>query len=122
MTSPARRQSGVRFARTAQCRYGPAMAKFIIWVVFDIKPGAFAAFQEQIVQNAAASLRDEPGCQQFDVLLAEDGSQDQVSLYEIYDDEAAFEAHKRTPHYADFMAAIPDLVSGQQVTRYRLVE
>lgn len=98
------------------------MAKLIIWVVFDIKPGAFAAFQEQIVPNAAASLRDEPGCRQFDILLAEDGSQDQVALYEIYDDEAAFEAHLRTPHFAIFKEAIPDLISGQQVTRYHLVE
>ena len=39
MASPARWQNSVRFARPAQCRYGPAMAKLIIWVVFDIKPG-----------------------------------------------------------------------------------
>ncbi len=98
------------------------MAKLIIWVVFDIKPGAFAAFREAIVPNAATSLRDEPGCRQFDILLAEDGSEAQIALYEIYDDQAAFEAHLQTPHYAIFKAAIPDLISGQHVTRYLLHE
>ncbi|MHA1567119.1 MAG: putative quinol monooxygenase, partial [Alphaproteobacteria bacterium] len=98
------------------------MAKLIIWVVFDIKPGAFAAFQEATVPNARAAVRDEPGCRQFDILLAEDGSEEQIALYEIYDDQAAFEAHLQTPHFAEFKAAIPDLISGQNVTRYLLHE
>ena len=98
------------------------MAKLIIWVVFDIKPGAFAAFQEHTIPNARAAVADEPGCQRFDILLPEDGSEEQIALYEIYDDEAAFQAHLQTPHYAKFKAAIPGLISGQNVTRFSLRE
>ncbi len=98
------------------------MAKLIIWAVFDLKPGALSAFMEYITPNARASVRDEPGCRQFDVLVAEDGPEDQVTLYEIYDDAAAFEAHLQTPHFAKFKVATQDLVSGTRVTRYHLIE
>ena len=52
----------------------------------------------EILENAAASVRDEAGCRQFDV--AQDASKpEQFFLYEIYDDEAAFKAHMETPHF-----------------------
>ena len=40
----------------------------------------------------APRSRDEPGCRRFDVVEPQ-GEPDRVLLYEIYDDEAAFDAH-----------------------------
>ena len=40
-----------------------------------------------------------------------------VVLYEIYDDEAAFDAHLKTPHLATFRAGIESLIVSRQVRR-----
>jgi len=60
-------------------------------------------------------VRDEPGCRQFDVVTPV-GSVDRVVLYEIYDDAAAFEAHKRTRHFAVFDGGSASLVAEKVVT------
>jgi quinol monooxygenase YgiN len=39
-----------------------------------------------------------------------------VVLYEIYDDAAAFDAHKRTPHFAAFDSESVSFVSTKAVT------
>ena len=58
--------------------------------------------QEQIVEsllgeNAVAS-RTEPGCLEFTVFRAIDEPR-AFLLYERYTDEAAFQAHRNTPHF-----------------------
>ena len=101
------------------------MARFVILVDFQLKPGALAAFLPLVQENAAASVRDEPGCRRFDVLTPESpspGQTDQVTLYEIYDDPAAFDAHLQTPHYARFRDATDDLIDGRIVRRFWVQE
>ena len=73
-----------------------------------------------IETNAAASVRDEPGCHRFDV-ATDPAHPDEVFLYEIYDDAAAFDAHRQTPHYAVFDEAISDLVAGKEVRTFARV-
>jgi quinol monooxygenase YgiN len=70
-------------------------------VDFRLKPGTFDRFRKLIVENARASLRDEAGCRQFDVVIP-DRDADRIVLYEIYDDAAAFEIHKKSPHFTHF--------------------
>jgi (4S)-4-hydroxy-5-phosphonooxypentane-2,3-dione isomerase len=55
-------------------------------------------FLEAIQENAAASLRDEPGCVRFDVVQDNDDA-NHFMLYEVYADAAAFEAHRAAPHF-----------------------
>lgn len=93
---------------------------FSVVVLFDIKPGAEAAFLDLIRQNASASVRDEPGCRQFDV-CADPTRPAEVFLYEVYDDEAAFEVHKTTPHFISFDAASAPLIQSKQVHTYSQV-
>ncbi|HEY7798040.1 MAG TPA: putative quinol monooxygenase [Hyphomonadaceae bacterium] len=88
-------------------------------VDFRLKPGTFDRFHKLIVENARASVRDEPGCRQFDVVTP-NGAADRVVLYEIYDDPAAFETHKRTPHFAVFDRESASLVDSKAVTLGRL--
>ena len=75
--------------------------RLVILVEFELHPGKEPEFRRLVLENAAASLRDEPGCRQFDVLTPEAGPGDRIVLYEIYDDAAAFDAHLATPHFAD---------------------
>ena len=76
------------------------MGGYVVMVDFRLKPGTFDRFRKLIVENARASLRDEAGCRQFDVVDPRRGRGSRCVLYEIYDDAAAFEVHKRTPHFA----------------------
>jgi len=53
-------------------------------------------------------------------VIVPEGKSDQVVLYEIYDDRAAFAAHLKTPHFAEFDAATRSLVAEKSVAEYRL--
>ena len=52
----------------------------------------------EIQKEFAPLARQEPGCRQFFVSRSEDNP-DRFFLYEEYDDEAAFDAHRETPHF-----------------------
>jgi quinol monooxygenase YgiN len=79
------------------------MSGYVVFVDFRLKAGARAAFRPLVEANARQSVRKEIGCRRFDVVVPED-SADNILLYEIYGDRAAFEAHLRSEHYARFQA------------------
>jgi len=85
------------------------MADLMVFVTVKLKPNSMDAFLPLIRENAAASVRDESGCYVFDIVLPEDEA-DTVYLYEVYADDAAFEAHKQTSHYEAFFKKAGDLV------------
>ncbi len=101
------------------------MDGFVILAEFDLRPGAITEFLRHVGDNAGASVRDEPGCRRFDVLVPEGETTDgapRIVLYEIYDSPAAFDAHLRTPHFRAFDEATKALVSGRSVRRLGLSE
>ncbi|MBN8492882.1 MAG: antibiotic biosynthesis monooxygenase [Burkholderiales bacterium] len=67
-------------------------------VEFRIHAAHIEAFDAAIRANARASLDTEPGCRQFDVCRDPDDAS-LFFLYELYDDEAAIQAHLRSPHF-----------------------
>jgi quinol monooxygenase YgiN len=67
-------------------------------VEFLIRPEHVAAFEAAIVENARASRDTEPGCRQFDV-CRDPADPRLFLLYELYDDEAAVQAHLRAAHF-----------------------
>jgi autoinducer 2-degrading protein len=81
-------------------------AKFI---TVKIKPELRDRFLEVIEHDATASVRDEPGCLRFEVL--QDASDpDTYYFFEVYADEAAFNAHRETPHFAMWNEASKELL------------
>lgn len=78
----------------------------------QLKPGSLDAFMEAMRINAAASVRDEPGCLVFDV-LRDRSDPDRVWLYEVYTDKAAFEAHMQTPHFLASRPLVEPLILRQ---------
>ena len=89
---------------------------FVVTVVFVARPEHRDAFRKAMLENAHASRTREPGCRQFDVCEKPDGSE--IFLYEIYDDEAAFQAHLATDHFKKFNAQTIEWVSDKRVTTY----
>lgn len=64
---------------------------------------------EAFMARHAAASREEPGCLVFDVCRDPDDPQ-AFLLYEVYVDEAAYQSHRKTPHYARFSREAPALV------------
>lgn len=96
---------------------------FAITVAFELERGAFPAFLELVTENARQSVEAEPDCLRFDVLTPVDaGSGEQVLLYEIYRDEAAFDAHLASPHFRRFDERTRDLVRRKTVRSFSVAE
>jgi quinol monooxygenase YgiN len=92
----------------------------VLVVEFQIAPACAEAFADAIVENARTSRETEPGCRQFDV--CRDASDlAKFFLYELYDDEAALQAHLRTPHFLQMNEATTPWVEKKTVWRYERV-
>jgi (4S)-4-hydroxy-5-phosphonooxypentane-2,3-dione isomerase len=86
---------------------------FVLAVMLRIKPGNEEHFMTEVLANAREA-RKEPGCRQFEVLV-DAADRTKVVLFEIYDDEKAFEAHQQTPHFRKYLAeAVPLLASRER--------
>jgi (4S)-4-hydroxy-5-phosphonooxypentane-2,3-dione isomerase len=85
----------------------------VLQVMLHIQPGNVDAFMAKLHVNAAAARR-EPGCRQFDVLV-DPADATQLMLYEVYDDEKAFEAHQQGAAFKAYVAdAVPLLESRER--------
>ena len=93
---------------------------YAVIVDFKIKAAHLAGFRNAIDLNARASVADEPGFSQFDVCV-DPQEASKIFLYEIYDDQAAFEAHLRTPHYAVFDQATANWTESKVVRKLNRV-
>ena len=87
----------------------------VIAVEFEVKPGHEGDFLVRMKQQAQNSLAREPACLQFDVCMAPE-SPARIFLYEIYEDEAAFQLHLASDHYKDFDSATADWVISKAVS------
>ena len=86
---------------------------FVLTVAIRIKPEHAHVWIDKALDNAREA-RKEPGCRHFDVLV-DPKDRTRVMLYEIYDDEKAFEAHQATPHFKKYLAeAVPMLASRER--------
>jgi quinol monooxygenase YgiN len=86
---------------------------FVLAVMLRIKPENVDRFLEKALANAREA-RKEPGCRQFEVLV-DPKERTKVMLFEVYNDESAFEAHQATPHFKKYLAeAVPLLASRER--------
>lgn len=92
------------------------MSNIAIWVKVRVKPEGREKFLHAIEVDCLGSERDEPGCHRFNVL--QDASDDLTYyFYEVYEDEAALNAHRAAPHYAVWSAAADTLEGDIEITR-----
>lgn len=82
-----------------------------LFVTVKVKPDQRERFLSVIEDDAASSVRDEPGCVDFQV-LQDQADADTYYFYEVYQDEAAFQAHGQTPHFARWRAASQEVLQG----------
>ena len=86
---------------------------FVLQVLIRIKPENVDSFMQKVLENAA-SARKEPGCRHFDVVM-DPRDPTRVMLYEVYDDEKAFEEHQQGAAFKKYIAeAVPLLASRER--------
>ena len=85
---------------------------YVLVVTIRLKPENVDVWMEKAREDQAGT-RKEPGCRQFDILV-DPNDRTRVLLYEVYDDEKAFEAHQQTPHFKKYLAEAVPLVASRE--------
>ncbi len=84
------------------------MEKYLVAAHFEVEEGSFDRFVEEAEKVARASVREESGCERYDVLVSAKG-EPQGTLYEVYAQKSDHESHKEMPYFVKFWTAIADL-------------
>ena len=84
-------------------------AAYVNAVDLDIVPTEMEKYLAAIKENGAATVK-EPGCRQFDILVLA-SNPNHVFLYEVYDNEAAYQAHRTTDHFKKYAATTGGMVA-----------
>ncbi len=93
---------------------------YVVVVEFELYPQHAAAFRARVARQATDSLRLEAGCHVFDVCV-EPTRDDLVLLYEVYTDQAAFDAHLQSAHFAAFDREVSGWVADKLVRTFERV-
>jgi quinol monooxygenase YgiN len=96
------------------------MSKLAIFVELQAKPEVFDAFRAAMLRHAALSLKEDPGCRQFEVFVPEDQPHT-LMLYEVYDDEASFQGHAKSKHTADHGALTRPMVVNRRLVKAQVI-
>ena len=94
------------------------MSAIVLVVELTLVPGQKDNFLARVRRHREIVLKEEPGCRQFDVLLPDEEA-DTVLLHEVYDDQAAFDAHMETPHMKAYRADTASMVADRRRTLCR---
>jgi quinol monooxygenase YgiN len=88
-----------------------------VFARYSVRPGSGDDVAATLARHVAAT-RDEAGCLQF-IAFRSQSDPDQFLLYEQYEDEEAFQAHRETPHFRQYVEqAIVPLLDERSFDRY----
>lgn len=90
------------------------MAKIALVVDYEIHPDKVDQFMELIKGHVGRVKANEPGCVNFDVMVARESGH--IMLYEVYADQAALDAHTCTDYLATYREAVAPLAKGRTLT------
>jgi (4S)-4-hydroxy-5-phosphonooxypentane-2,3-dione isomerase len=89
----------------------------VVLVQVTVRREMLAEFERAILTNADAARTKEPGCLRFDVSQKEDDPTAWL-FYEMYKDNAAFEAHRASAHFAAYQAVADRALTAKSLTRW----
>ena len=95
------------------------MTKYAIVATFEVVPGRMKELLPLLLAHRDRCLADEPGTLRFDVLRPREG-EDTLMLYELYDDEAAFQTHWNGASLARFRQESAGMIGKLSGTRCNL--
>jgi len=91
------------------------MDAYVVIAELTVPPDRLAEFIAHSLEDGRDSVANEPGCRQFDVAVAADGSPTAV-FYQVYDDRVAFEAHLQTPHFFRWRDATQGWITSSRIS------
>ena len=99
----------------APTRHAAAEAEglYINAVDLVIVPSEMPKFLEAIRENGANAVK-EPGCRMFNIAVQQ-SNPNHVFLFEVYDNAAALDAHRQTPHFKKFAETTKSMVADRSV-------
>ena len=89
---------------------------YVVTVDFGTAPENFDRFKQIMNENAKASVTNEPGCREFNV-FEDPKAPNHLMLFEVYDDEAAFQQHVNSPHFKHFDEVSKPIITSRAGTR-----
>lgn len=93
---------------------------FVVVVFLEAERGCQEEMRAALASYARTCLEREPGCRRYDVCLDPvEGSS--FLLYQVYEDEAAYLAHRELPHYAEFRTLADPWTRSRRVLTYEAV-
>ena len=92
-----------------------------LFVSLRVKRGGRDALLAAARRQGALSREREPGCLRFDVTI-DTNDPDHVLLYEVYRDQAALDAHRATPNFAEWRAVSDPLLDERAATVATIVD
>lgn len=92
-----------------------AAAPFVRVALLEIDPAQTAAFASAAKALGQASVRHELGCLAL-YALADQQSPGRVTVLELYRDEAAYQVHLQSAHFAAFRVATDAIVLSRQLS------
>lgn len=97
------------------------MPKFANVVTIEVTPGRRDQLLPLLAAHKARCLKDEPATLEFEILLPKDDDT-KVLSYEVYQDDAAFEAHRNGRSLAQLREEIAGIVVKLHGTRCVVVD
>jgi (4S)-4-hydroxy-5-phosphonooxypentane-2,3-dione isomerase len=97
------------------------MPKFALFATAEIAPGRVDEAAALLRAHGRRCLDGEPGTLRFDVLRPKEAPQ-RLHLYEVYEDEAAFQAHWNGPLIARVRAEMEGMLLALSAVRCVLEE
>jgi autoinducer 2-degrading protein len=82
-------------------------------------PSEMPKFLEAIKENGANAVK-EPGCREFNITVLANNP-NHVFLYEVYDNEAALNAHRQTEHFKKYQVATANMIADRNVRAMSLI-
>lgn len=76
------------------------MTKIAIIATMEVTPGKRDEYLVELLAHRRRSLEGEPGTLAFEVLVPQD-KPNEIMLYEVYADQAAFDAHRKGASMAE---------------------
>lgn len=93
---------------------------FVVVVFFEAKRSHSEQVRAALLAHAATTREREPHCRRFDV-AADPVDPAAFLLYEHYETEEAFKAHREMPHYAEFALLVEPWTQSKRVLTYTLL-
>ena len=79
----------------------------------DIAPAELDKYLAAVKENGAATVK-EPGCREFNIMVSATDP-NHVFLFEVYDNDAAAQAHRTTEHFKKYAATTANMVTARNV-------